>query len=90
MFFAALSLRAGRNDNRFVPVHYYNIQALNLMWSHLKSGTALPPSQVIHTIPRGGAAGAAPALTVANLPAIAANPGASAITVSGGVVNVPN
>ena len=77
-------------DSRFVPLHYYNLQALNLMWSHLKNGTPLPPSQVIHTIPRGGAPGAAPALTTANLPAIAANPGVNAITVSNGAVNVPN
>ncbi|MFL9932947.1 D-(-)-3-hydroxybutyrate oligomer hydrolase [Paraburkholderia sp. RL18-103-BIB-C] len=77
-------------DTRFVPLHYYNLQALNLMWSHLKSGTPLPPSQVIHTTPRGGVPGAAPALTVANLPAIAASPGSNAITAANGVVNVPN
>jgi hydroxybutyrate-dimer hydrolase len=77
-------------DTRFVPVHYYNLQALNLMWSHLKSGTALPPSQVIHTTARGGTAGAAPALTTANLPAILASPGANAITVTNGAVNVPD
>jgi hydroxybutyrate-dimer hydrolase len=77
-------------DSRFVPLHYYNIQALNLMWSHLKNGTPLPPSQVIHTIPRGGSPGAAPQLTTANLPAIAASPGVNAITVSNGSVNVPN
>jgi hydroxybutyrate-dimer hydrolase len=77
-------------DTRFVPLHYYNLQALNLMWAHLKGGAALPPSQVVHTVARGGTAGAAPALTVANLPAISAAPGANAITVSGGAVNVPN
>jgi hydroxybutyrate-dimer hydrolase len=77
-------------DTRFVPLHYYNLQALNLMWSHLKNGTALPPSQVIHTTPRGGVPGAAPALTAANLPAIAASPGGNAITAGGGAVNVPN
>jgi hydroxybutyrate-dimer hydrolase len=77
-------------DTRFVPLHYYNLQALNLMWSHLKSGTPLPPSQVIHTTPRGGVAGAAPALSAANLPAIAASPGSNAITAAGGAVNVPN
>jgi hydroxybutyrate-dimer hydrolase len=77
-------------DTRFVPLHYYNLQALNLMWSHLKSGTPLPPSQVIHTTPRGGVPGAAPALTAANLPAIAASPGSNAITAANGVVNVPN
>jgi len=77
-------------DTRFIPVHYYNLQALNLMWSHLMNGTPLPPSQVIHTVPRGGTPGAAPALTTANLPAIAASPGANAITVVNGAVNVPN
>ncbi|MCX4172790.1 D-(-)-3-hydroxybutyrate oligomer hydrolase [Paraburkholderia madseniana] len=77
-------------DTRFVPVHYYNIQALNLMWSHLKNGTPLPPSQVIRTVPRGGSPGAAPALSVANLPAFVANPGSNAIGVSHGVVNVPH
>jgi hydroxybutyrate-dimer hydrolase len=76
-------------DTNFVPVHYYNVQALNLMWSHLKGGTPLPPSQVIRTVPRGGTAGAAPALKIANLPAISASPGANAITVGAGAVNVP-
>ena len=78
-------------DTRFVPVHYYNIQALNLMWSHLKNGTPLPPSQVIRTIPRGvGPAGTAPPLGLANLPAIVENPGSNAIHASDGVVNVPH
>jgi hydroxybutyrate-dimer hydrolase len=77
-------------DTRFVPVHYYNIQALNLMWSHLKNGAPLPPSQVIRTVPRGGSPGAALALSVANLPAIVAKPGSNAIGVSHGVVNVPH
>ncbi|ALP62147.1 3-hydroxybutyrate oligomer hydrolase family protein [Paraburkholderia caribensis] len=76
-------------DTRFIPVHYYNIQALNLMWNHLKGGAALPPSQVIRTVPRGGTAGAAPALTTANLPAISMNPGSDAIQVGAGAVNVP-
>ncbi|CAB3650459.1 D-(-)-3-hydroxybutyrate oligomer hydrolase [Paraburkholderia phenoliruptrix] len=77
-------------DTRFVPLHYYNIQALNLMWNHLKNGAPLPPSQVVHTVPRGGTPGAAPALTTANLPAIATSPGGNAITVANGAVNVPN
>ncbi|MCC8395531.1 D-(-)-3-hydroxybutyrate oligomer hydrolase [Paraburkholderia sp. MMS20-SJTR3] len=77
-------------DSRFVPVHYYNLQALNLMWSHLKSGAALPPSQVIRTIPRGSSAGIVPALTVSNLPPIVANPGSNAISAEHGVVDVPH
>jgi hydroxybutyrate-dimer hydrolase len=77
-------------DSRFVPLHYYNLQALNLMWAHLKNGAPLPPSQVVYTVPRGGKAGAAPALTVSNLPAILASPGGNAIAFGGGGVNVPN
>jgi hydroxybutyrate-dimer hydrolase len=49
----------------------------------------LPPSQVIRTVPRSGTEGAAPALTTASLPPIAANPGANAIKVGAGSVNVP-
>ncbi|WP_321962253.1 D-(-)-3-hydroxybutyrate oligomer hydrolase [Paraburkholderia sp. J7] len=77
-------------DTHFVPVHYYNIAALNLMWSHLKNGTPLPPSQVIRTIARGGTPGAAPPLGLANLPAIVENPGSNAIRANDGVVNVPH
>ncbi|MEX3917180.1 D-(-)-3-hydroxybutyrate oligomer hydrolase [Paraburkholderia sp. BR10872] len=77
-------------DTHFVPVHYYNIAALNLMWNHLKNGTPLPPSQVIRTIPRGGNPGAAPPLGLANLPAIVENPGSNAIRANDGVVNVPH
>lgn len=76
-------------DTRFIPVHYYYLRALDLMWRHLKHGTPLPPSQVIRTVPRGGLPGAAPALTTANLPAIAPNPGGNAIEVRHGIVDVP-
>ena len=76
--------------SRFVPVHYYNIEALNLMWRHLKNGTPLPPSQVIRTIPRGVGPSGTPPLGVANLPAIVENPGSNAIHASNGVVNVPH
>ena len=58
-------------DERFVPLHYYNIQALDLMWDHLKNGTPLPVSQVVRTLPRGTGA---PALAGGNLPAIAPQP----------------
>jgi hydroxybutyrate-dimer hydrolase len=65
-------------DTRFLPLHYYNIQALNLMWNRLRGGGALPPSQVVRTTPRGGTPGAAPAISVAtNLPPIAQTPAAS-------------
>lgn len=77
-------------DNRFVPVHYYNLQALDRMWEHLESGAPLPPSQVVRATPRGGAPGAAPPLTTANLPPIRQRPGADRITFSGGTVRIPD
>jgi len=76
-------------DTHFVPLQYYNVQALNLMWNHLKNGAPLPPSQVVRALARGGVPGAAPPLTNADLPAIALSPGANAISVEHGAVNVP-
>lgn len=62
-------------DTRFVPLHHYFIQALDRMWAHLTEGESLPPSQVVHTTPRGGTPGAAPMIDPAiHLPAIAASP----------------
>lgn len=78
-------------DTRFVPLHHYNLQALNLMWAHLNSGAALPPSQVVRTTPRGGTPGAAPAITAANLPAISASPAAAdQIGYDAGTVSIPD
>jgi hydroxybutyrate-dimer hydrolase len=77
-------------DTLFVPVHRYFVQAMDLMWARLKSGGALPPSQVVRTTPRGGAPGAAPAITAANVPPIAAVPGpANAINATAGTITVP-
>ena len=78
-------------DSRYVPLHLYLNRALDAVWANLKNGTALPPSQVLRTVPRGGTPGAAPALTAANVPGIAAAPGAAdAITMSGNTLNVPD
>lgn len=78
-------------DTRYVPLHPYFNHAMNAMWAKLKSGTALPPSQVIRSTPRGGTPGAAPALTAAHIPPIATAPAAGdAITFSGSTINVPN
>ncbi|HQX07126.1 MAG TPA: 3-hydroxybutyrate oligomer hydrolase family protein, partial [Zoogloea sp.] len=77
-------------DSNLVPLHVYFNQGMDIMYAHLKNGTALPDSQVIRTTPRGGTAGSAPALTVSNVPPIASSPvGADIITYSGGTVNVP-
>ena len=78
-------------DTRLVPLHRYLVQALDIMYANLKSGTAIPPSQVIRTTPRGGTPGAAPAITVANVPPIPATPAAGdAITFSSNTLTIPN
>jgi len=78
-------------DTRFVPLHTYFIQAMNAMYANLKDGKALPPSQVVRTTVRGGAPGAAPAITAANVPAIAAAPAAAdLIGFAGTSLAVPN
>jgi hydroxybutyrate-dimer hydrolase len=71
-----LPLTAGY-DTRFIPMHVYGIQALNMMYDHLKNGTPLPRSQVVRTIPRGGTPGAAPPITSANVPPIPQHPAES-------------
>jgi hydroxybutyrate-dimer hydrolase len=74
--------------NVIVPLHVYLFRALDAVYANLKnSATALPPSQVVHTVTR--ASNTVP-VTVANLPPISASPGANAITVSGTTVNVPD
>ena len=79
-------------DTRYVPLHHYYIQALNSLWAHLTLDQPLPPSQVVHTLPRGGDAGAAPAITLANLPPIqdagSVDP-AALIDFDGAVLHIP-
>ena len=78
-------------DSRYVPLHLYLIRALDAVYANLKSGAALPASQVVRTTPRGGVPGAAPAITAANVPNFVTTPSAAnAITVSGTTVSVPN
>lgn len=75
-------------DARFVPLHHYLFQALDLMYDHLRNGAELPPSQVVRTSPRGEGA---PAITQANLTPIAAVPDeADRIVFSENVLNVPD
>lgn len=61
-------------DTRMVPLVLYHLRALDLMWAHLTDKSALPPSQVVRTRPRGGEAGKAPTLQPANVPPIAVHP----------------
>jgi hydroxybutyrate-dimer hydrolase len=78
-------------DNRYIPLHVYFNRAMDAMWATLRNGAALPPSQVVRTTPRGGTAGAAPAITPANVPAIAATPASGdRISYGGGVLVIPD
>lgn len=78
-------------DTRFVPLHTYFVQAMNAMYANLKSGAALPPSQVVRTTARGGTAGAAPAITGANVPTFSNTPVlADQIGFAGTAINIPN
>ncbi len=77
-------------DSRLVPLHVYFLRAMDIMYANLKSGTAIPASQVVRTMPRGGTPGQAPAITTANVPPIAATPSAAnAITFSNSTLTVP-
>ncbi len=78
-------------DTNFVPLHLYFNRALDLMWAHLTERQPLPPSQLVRTTPRGGTAGAAPALTAANVPPIQLAPAAAdRITFSGNTLTIPD
>lgn len=78
-------------DTRYIPLHVYLNRALDAMYDHLTNGKALPPSQVVRTVPRGGNPGQAPALQPANLPLIAGTPAAAdRIEVSAGAIRVPD
>ncbi|WP_278248736.1 3-hydroxybutyrate oligomer hydrolase family protein [Marinobacter halodurans] len=61
-------------NERYIPLHRYYLEGLDLMYAHLTKGAALPPSQVVRTTPRGAGA---PAITEANVPAIAETPDAA-------------
>ena len=78
-------------DSRYIPLHVYLNQALDAVWANLRNGTALPPSQVVRTVPRGGTPGEAPAITAANVPPIAATPAAAnRIDYAAGVLTIPD
>ena len=75
--------------DRLVPLHRYYIQAMDMMYANLKSGAALPPSQVVRTTPRGLTGAVANPITAANVPPIQAAPAAAnQITFANNVVTV--
>lgn len=56
--------------DRLVPLHRYFNQAMDMMYAHLKSGAALPQSQVVRTVPRGLNGAVPNPITAANVPPI--------------------
>jgi len=71
-----------------VPLHVYLSRALDAMYANLKSGAALPGSQVVRTIPR---IDSAQLMTTGNVPPFVQTPSAgNQIAVSGSTVDVPN
>lgn len=40
-------------SHRLVPLHRYFVQAMDMVYANLKTGAALPASQVVRTVPRG-------------------------------------
>ena len=65
--------------DRLVPLHRYFIQAMDMMYANLKTGAALPASQVVRTVPRGlsGVGTAANPISAANVPPIQTAPAAA-------------
>ncbi|MBV8399687.1 MAG: D-(-)-3-hydroxybutyrate oligomer hydrolase, partial [Acetobacteraceae bacterium] len=77
-------------DSTLVPLQRYFIQAMDLMYAHLTKGAPLPPSQVVHTIPRGTGPSGVPPITYANVPPIATTPAADVlITFDGHTLHIP-
>ena len=79
--------------DKFVPLHHYFFQALDIMLDHLRNGTPLPPSQVVRTMPRGprpDPSSAPPPLTLANVPPINPDPpAADRISFEGDILSIP-
>lgn len=78
-------------DSRFVPLHRYFNQGMDLMYAHLKNGAALPASQVVRTTPRAVNSGVTAPITAANVPPISTTPlVANQIGFANNTLNVPD
>lgn len=81
----------GPFDARYVPLAYYEEQALDLMWAHLNEGAPLPPHQLVRTESRGGEPGKAPPLAHHHLPPIRMQPAAgNLILLQDGRITLPD
>jgi hydroxybutyrate-dimer hydrolase len=74
---------------RMVPLHRYFIQAMDMMYANLKTGAALPASQVVRTVPRGLNGTVANPIAPVNVPPIKAVPlAADQITFANNVLTI--
>lgn len=81
----------GGFDSRYVPLRPYMLQSLDMMYEHLTLGKALPDSQVVRAVARGGSSGSTPAVTQTNVPRIAAVPAAADLIQFGNsTLSIPN
>ena len=77
-------------DRMFVPIHLYFLRSLDAMWAHLKQGTPLPDSQVIHTRQRTMEAGVLQPLNETHVPMWQTKPGPDkAIRWQDGLLYIP-
>jgi hydroxybutyrate-dimer hydrolase len=75
-------------QTRFIPLHRYVLQGLDLMYAHLRSGAAIPPSQVVRTTPR---ATTTTMINGSNVPPVSPSPApADRITFTNGTLNIPD
>jgi len=78
-------------DSRFIPLHRYFNQSMDLMYAHLKNGTPLPASQVVRTTPRAVSSGVTAPITAANVPPISTVPlAADQIGFANNTLSVPD
>ncbi len=76
---------------RLLPLHRYYIQAMDMMFAHLKSAQALPASQLVRTTPRGITGSQVNPVSASNVPPILLIPAASEqITFSNNTVTIPD
>lgn len=74
---------------RYVPLQPHLLHAMDLMAARLRSGTELPPSQVVRSRPRGTSAGKIAPLSPQNIGAVLDRPDTDAITFEGHTLHVP-
>jgi hydroxybutyrate-dimer hydrolase len=74
---------------RYVPLQPNLLHAMDLMAAHLRSGSDLPPSQVVRSRPRGITDGKIAPLSPQNIGAVLDRPGTDAITFAGHTLHVP-